>query len=158
MQGTLVLREARSEELPAIARHWLAMFEEVGKFKESDFRPDWVQRFVRHLEVQIARGDAAYFIALDGERIVATAGALLTSGFPAEIHGVRNGYIFGVHVDTPYRGRGLATELTIRAVDFLKAHNPWAIRLHASRFGRAIYEKLGFKPTNEMQLDGYRKS
>lgn len=158
MQETLVLREAHVRELPAIAEHWLAMFEEVGKHREAEFVPGWRDRFVAYFTREITAREAAYFVAVDGERIIATAGALLTTGYPAEIHGIRNGYIFGVHVDPAYRGRGIATILTQRAAAFLEERNPWAIRLHASPFGRPIYEKMGFTPTNEMQLHGNRKS
>lgn len=152
MQETLTLREARPHELSEIAEHWLAMFEEVGKHHEREFTPGWRERFVQYFRDRIERGDACYFVAHDGECIVATAGALLTEGYPAAIHGIRSGYVFGVRVDPRYRGRGIATQLTQRAIAFLQAREPWAIRLHASPFGRPIYEKLGFTPTNEMQL------
>lgn len=152
MQETLVLRAAQIHELGGIAEHWLAMFEEVGKHHEADFAPGWRARFIDHFTREITAGDAAYFVAIDGEQIIGTAGAFLTSGYPAEIHGIRSGYVFGVHVDREYRGRGLATELTQRAVAFLKERRPWSIRLHASPFGRPIYENMGFIPTNEMQL------
>lgn len=152
------MREAQIAELPSIANHWIAMFEEVGNFREADFAQDWRERFTRHFRTEIERGDAAYFVALDGEHIVGTAGARMTDGYPAAIHGIRIGYIFGVHVERGYRGRGLATALTERTIAFLKARSPWAIRLHASPFGRPIYEKLGFAPTNEMQLHGNSKS
>lgn len=158
MQDTLLMREAQIAELPSVASHWIAMFEEVGKHRENDFVPGWRERFVRFFAAEIERGDAAYFVAVDGKRIVATAGGLLTDGYPAAIHGIRIGYIFGVHVDRAYRGRGLATALTERTIAFLKARSPWAIRLHASPFGRPIYEKLGFAATNEMQLHGNSKS
>lgn len=152
MQDTLVLREAQIRELPAIAEHWLAMFEANANFREEDFLPDWRQRFVAFFTHEITGGEAAYFVAADGDRIIGTAGAIVTGGFPAVIHGIRNGLIFGVHVDPQYRGRGIATRLTESAVSFLRERKPWAIRLHASPFGRPIYEKLGFTPTNEMQL------
>jgi GNAT superfamily N-acetyltransferase len=158
MRETVVLREAHVQELPAIAEHWLAMFEEVGKHREAEFDPRWRERFVRYFTERINAGDAAYFVAVDGERVVGTAGALLTDGYPANIHGLRNGYIFGVNVHAAYRGHGIATRLTEYAIEFLQARKPWAIRLHASPFGRPIYEKLGFTPTNEMQLHGNGKS
>jgi len=152
MQDTLVLREAQPAELSAIAEHWIAMFEEVGKHREAEFAHDWRERFVHYFRERIGRGDARYFVAVDRERIVAKAGAMLTDGYPAAIHGLRNGYIFGVRVDPDYRGRGIATHLTQRAIAFLRERKPWAIRLHASPFGRPIYEKMGFIPTNEMQM------
>jgi ribosomal protein S18 acetylase RimI-like enzyme len=152
MQETIVVRDARIADLPEIAEHWLAMFEEVGKHQEAEFDPHWRQRFVDYFSERIRSGDAAYFVAIDNDRVIGTAGALLTDGYPAAIHGIRNGYIFGVHVDPPYRGQGLATRLTELTIAFLQTRKPWAIRLHASPFGRRIYEKLGFTPTNEMQL------
>lgn len=152
MQDTLLLREAQLGELPAIAEHWIAMFEEVGKHRESEFASGWRERFVRYFNERIGCGDARYFVAVDGERVVASAGAMMTDGYPAAIHGLRNGYIFGVRVDPGYRGRGIATRLTQLALAFLQERNPGAIRLHASPFGRPIYEKMGFIPTNEMQL------
>lgn len=152
MQETLVLREAQIQELPAIAQHWLSMFEEVGKHRQAEFVPNWRDRFVKYFTREIAAGDAAYYVAIDADRIIGTAGALLTNGYPAEIHGIRNGYIFGVHVESHYRGRGIATQLTRLAAAFLEERCPWAIRLHASPYGRPIYQKMGFTPTNEMQL------
>jgi GNAT superfamily N-acetyltransferase len=158
MQDTILLREARIGELYAVAEHWIAMFEEVGKHRESDFVAGWRDRFVEYFTAQIHAGSAQYFVAVEDDRIVGTAGALLTDGYPAAIHGIRSGYVFGVHVDEPYRGRGIATRLTNAAVDFLQERAPWAIRLHASPFGRPIYERMGFVPTNEMQLHGNGKS
>lgn len=153
-----MLREARVGELSEIAEHWLAMFEEVGKHHERDFVPHWRERFIEFFTQRMRSGEAAYFVAVDGERIIGTAGAVVTEGYPAVIHGIRSGYIFGVHVEPAYRGRGLATRLTQHAVAFLQEHHPLAIRLHASPYGRPIYEKLGFVPTNEMQLHGNGKS
>ena len=158
MHETLAVRPAHTDELHQIAQHWLAMFEEVGKHREADFAPGWRERFVAYFTERIERGDAAYFVAVDDARVIATAGALFTDGYPAAIHGIRNGYVFGVRVEPAYRGRGLATRLTNQAIAFLQAGDPWAIRLHASPFGRPIYEKLGFEPTNEMQLHGNCKS
>ena len=152
MEQTLLLREARVDELGEIAEHWIAMFEEVGKHREREFVADWRARFRRFFTERIERGEAAYFVAVHTERIVGTAGALLTDGYPAAIHGLRNGYIFGVHVTQQHRGRGIATQLTWLAIEFLEARRAHTIRLHASAFGRPIYEKLGFVPTNEMQL------
>ncbi len=52
-----------------------------------------------------------------------------------------------------YRGQGLATKLTELTIGFLRERNVASIRLHASPFGRRIYERLGFVDTDEMQLD-----
>lgn len=152
MQTTGTLRAAQPDELARIAEFWLAMFEEVGKHHESDFQAEWRERFVAFFADRIARGDAAYFVAVEGERLVGSAGAFLTEAYPSAIHGLRSGYIFGVYVAPESRGRGLATQLTQATIDFLRAKEAYRIRLHASPFGRPIYERLGFTPTNEMEL------
>jgi GNAT superfamily N-acetyltransferase len=152
MQTAVTLRTAQPEELARIADFWLAMFEEVGKHYESAFQPGWRERFIAFFAERMARGDAAYYVAGDGEQLVGSAGAFLTEAYPAEIHGLRSGYIFGVYVVPAYRGQGLATQLTQATIDFLRAKNAYSIRLHASPFGRPIYERLGFVPTNEMEL------
>jgi ribosomal protein S18 acetylase RimI-like enzyme len=152
MQETLCLRPAQTQELPIVAQFWLQMFEEVGKHREADFAADWRERFVEYFSRRIAEDEVCYSLALDGERIVGTAGAMLADGYPSAVHGIRTGYIFGVFVLPEYRGRGLATQLTESSIAFLRTRGIRRIRLHASPFGRPIYERLDFVPTNEMEL------
>jgi GNAT superfamily N-acetyltransferase len=128
------------------------MFEEIGLYRNADFSPQWRERFLDYFSRRIAAGEARYALALDGERIVGTAGAMLADGYPVIIHGLRFGYIFGVRVEPAYRGRGLAASLTREAISFLRSHGCIRIRLHASNAGRSIYEHLGFTPSNEMHL------
>jgi len=140
------------EELDRYADFWIAMFEEVGNYTESDFRTDWRARFRQYLKLRIDAGEARFFVAVDGDAIVGGAGALVADGYPYAIHGIKRGYIFGVRVDPAYRSRGIATRLTREAVAFLRDLGCERVRLHASRFGRAVYERIGFQPTNEMEL------
>jgi hypothetical protein len=37
-------------------------------------------------------------------------------------------------------------------LEWIKAYGMRSVNLHASEEGRALYEKLGFAPTNEMRL------
>jgi GNAT superfamily N-acetyltransferase len=152
MQTAVSLRAAQPDELARIADFWLAMFEEVGKHYEPAFQPGWRERFVTFFEERLAHEDAAYYVAVDGERLIGSAGAFLMEAYPSAIHGLRSGYIFGVYVMPEYRGRGLATQLTQATIAFLRGKNAYRILLHASPFGRPIYERLGFVPTNEMEL------
>jgi ribosomal protein S18 acetylase RimI-like enzyme len=148
----LTYRVAVTDDLPAIAQLWLDMFEEVGKYREADFSPDWRARFCDYMRRRIALHEARYFVAEEHDGIAGAAGALVRDGYPMEISGVRNGYIFGVSVKPKMRGRGIATALTQNCVAWLKEISVGRILLHASPFGRPIYEKMGFIPTNEMEL------
>lgn len=146
------IRPGTIEELDRYADFWIAMFEEVGNYTESDFARDWRARFRQYFERRIQAGDARFFVALAGGEIVGTAGALIADGYPFVVHGIRRGYVFGVRVDPGHRKRGIAAQLTQEAVAFLRDIGCERVRLHASRFGRPIYERLGFAPTNEMEL------
>ena len=152
MLESLTVRDACAADLPTFARFWISMFEEIGMFAERDFAGGWDEPFVEYFENRIARGEACLSVAVDGERVVATAGALESDGYPAIIHGVKLGYVFGVRVEPEFRRMGLARALTQRSVEFLRARGCKRIRLHASDAGRTIYESLGFRASNEMVL------
>ena len=56
-------------------------------------------------------------------------------------------------VDSAFRRRGIATELTTAAIAHLKSlHCSHAI-LHASPQGLTVYQQLGFVAKNEMILE-----
>jgi GNAT superfamily N-acetyltransferase len=61
-------------------------------------------------------------------------------------------YLLNFYTSPEARGRGLATQLLQQAVDLCKEKNVHVITLHASKFGKPIYEKFGFIPNNEMIL------
>ena len=57
-----------------------------------------------------------------------------------------------VYVHPDQRGKGVARLLLERVLDECAARGVTQVSLHASEAGRPLYEKLGFKPTNEMKL------
>ena len=61
-------------------------------------------------------------------------------------------YLLNFYTAPEARGRGLATQLLQHAVDECKKANVQVITLHASKFGKPIYEKFGFTQNNEMIL------
>lgn len=64
----------------------------------------------------------------------------------------RYGFIGDVYTEPMYRKRGLASRLNRHALDWLRRQGVVAVRLLASEAGRPLYEKLGFKRTEEMVL------
>jgi GNAT superfamily N-acetyltransferase len=61
-------------------------------------------------------------------------------------------YLLNFYTAPEARGLGLATQLLQHAVDECHKANVRVITLHASKFGRPIYEKFGFTQNNEMIL------
>jgi GNAT superfamily N-acetyltransferase len=146
------IRTGTERDLGVFAAFWLAMFEEVGNIRERDMAADWRERFAAYIARRMEACDGGFFVAESDGRIVGTAGAIVLDGYPFVVHGIKRGYIFGVRVDPAHRGHGIARTLTETAIAYLRELGCAKIRLHASRFGRRIYERIGFAPTNEMEL------
>jgi GNAT superfamily N-acetyltransferase len=61
-------------------------------------------------------------------------------------------YLLNFYVDPAFRGRGLAYRLLKTAVDDARRRGIKVVSLHASKFGKPLYERNGFEPANEMIL------
>jgi ribosomal protein S18 acetylase RimI-like enzyme len=62
----------------------------------------------------------------------------------------QRGYILNVFVEPEYRVRGIAKALTVECMAEAKRRGIGVVALHASKKGQPVYEKLGFKTSNEM--------
>jgi GNAT superfamily N-acetyltransferase len=64
----------------------------------------------------------------------------------------RRAYLLNFYVESAFRGQGLAYELLKTAVEDARRRGIKVVSLHASKFGKPLYERNGFEPTNEMML------
>ena len=64
------------------------------------------------------------------------------------------GLIMNVFTERAWRRRGVAEALMRELLAWCREHGVESVVLHASSEGRTLYEKLGFRPTNEMRYDG----
>jgi GNAT superfamily N-acetyltransferase len=87
------------------------------------------------------------------EKIVAGAGLLLMD-FPPHFLDASpvRGYLLNFYVEPEWRGRGLAYRLLRTAVEETRRRGIGVVSLHASVFGKPLYERNGFKLSNEMLL------
>ncbi len=150
---TYLIRAAEIEDAAVIAHHRRAMFEEMQMTGAMDmmefaFR-DWVSE---QIEFGLYRG---WLMETEGGEIVGGAGARLiewapTPGFP-RVHMLP--YIMNVYVEPPHRHKGLARLLMQAIIAWGHQEGHRTLALHASEFGRPLYEQLGFQATNEMRLN-----
>ena len=149
------LREAIEREDSVIARHFYQMWRD-NDVPCQFIHDNWLEITLQFIER--ARQELCYkaFVAeIDGE-VVGSAGCQLFAGlYPqALIEQYRKyGYIWGVYVEPPFRGQGIAKKLTGMAVDYLKYLGCTRVVLHASPLGKPVYSSLGFSESNEMRLD-----
>jgi GNAT superfamily N-acetyltransferase len=60
--------------------------------------------------------------------------------------------ILNVYTEPEFRKRGIARQIMLTILGWVKEHGFHSVNLHASDEGRHLYEKLGFEATNEMRL------
>jgi GNAT superfamily N-acetyltransferase len=147
------LRQAGPEDLEVVVHHRRAMFEDMAykdaaalDAMECGCRPFFAQA--------LAEGWYRGWLAQNGEgRPVAGAGVLI---LPWPSHprdpNTRRPMIINVYTEPAYRRRGLARRLLQAILDWLRQEGYGTVSLHASDYGRPLYESLGFRATNEMRL------
>ena len=96
---------------------------------------------------------AAVIAEAEPETIVAGAGLWLMD-FPPHFldAGSLRAYLLNFYVEPKWRGHGLAYKLLRTAVEETKRRGIGIVSLHASVFGKPLYERNGFKLSNEMLL------
>jgi len=64
------------------------------------------------------------------------------------------GLVVNVYTERAWRRKGVADALMRELLQWCRGNGIESVVLHASDEGRSLYEKLGFRPTNEMRYDG----
>ena len=147
------LRYATTDDAALIAQHRHLMFADnhfttEARYAQMDaaFEP-WVRE---HLADDTYIG---LFLEDEATHEVLAAGIYMLPFPPHWMHDepVR-AYLLNFYTAPEARGRGYAKQLVQACIDESRKHGATVITLHASQYGRPIYEKFGFKPTTEMML------
>jgi len=147
--------QALPENDSTIAQHFYQLWLD-NDVSEDSIRDDWLDITLKFIEQ--ARREVAFqaFIAEINGSIVGSASCQLYCGLypsPFKLQHRKYGYIWNIYVESDYRRQGIATQLTKTAIDYLQDLDCTKAVLHASPFGKPVYESLGFVSNNEMVLD-----
>jgi len=147
------IRIAGAADLDLLVSHRIAVFEAMGR-ETPEARAAMGRTFAAWLAPRLADGRYMSWIASDAGRPIASAGLMLLDWppVPHDPNGTTRGYILNIFVDPEHRRRGIASALVDRCMEETRRRNIRVVTLHASHEGRAVYEKIGFKASNEMQL------
>jgi GNAT superfamily N-acetyltransferase len=135
-----------------IAQHRRSMFVDSGQAEEAELQT-MMENFVVWVRPRLSDGSYVGWIVEEDGRAVAGAGMWLMD-FPPhwmDSEPIR-AYLLNFYVDPAFRGQGLAYELLTTAVKDARRRGVKVVSLHASKFGKPLYERNGFEPTNEMIL------
>ena len=146
------LRHATQEDATLITAHRHSMFtdnafasEERLHAMDTSFLP-WVRK-------RLADGQYVGLLLEENGAVLASAGIHFNDFPPHFLHPEQGrAYLLNFYTAPAARGRGFAKQLLTACVDECRAREIKAVVLHASPFGRPIYEKFGFMQTNEMML------
>jgi GNAT superfamily N-acetyltransferase len=147
------IRAATLTDIPEIVRQRFAMFFDMGSGDAVSLAPMLV-KFEEYLREAVPNGAYRGWFAIAPDGRVAAGAAVAVIPWPAGAWNPdnRRPYILNMYAYAEFRRQGLARRLTQTCLDWCCAQGFPSVTLHASDFGRGIYESLGFRPTNEMRL------
>ena len=149
----VTIREATPEDHAIILHHRRSMFRDMGDgtLPELDRTAELTGPWLKQ---SLADGSYRGWLAADHAGRVIAGGGVLLSSWPASPNDplLRRAMILNVYTEPEFRQRGLARLVLETILDWLRQQGFHSVSLHASDAGRPIYEKLGFRPTNEMRL------
>jgi ribosomal protein S18 acetylase RimI-like enzyme len=145
-------RLATVADAELIARQRRRMFVDAGN-GEDDKLQTMEDNFVAWVRPRLSDGSYVGWIVSEEGQVVAGAG-MWVMDFPPHFFDAEpvRAYLLNFYVDPAFRGRGLAYELLRTAVDDARRRGIKVVSLHASKFGKPLYERNGFKPSTEVLL------
>jgi GNAT superfamily N-acetyltransferase len=147
-----VTRRATVDDAEAIAEQRRRMWVDAGQGEEAELGVV-IEKFVPWVRAKLEEGSYIGWLTEENDQLIAGAG-LWVMEFPPHWmdENPRRAYLLNFYVVPEMRGRGLARELLGLAVAEAKAQGIKVVALHASKFGKPIYERNGFLPSSEMLL------
>lgn len=145
-------RLAREADAELISEQRYRMFVDSGQGNDARLK-EVAENFVPWVRERLIDGRYVGWLTAEDGQVVAGAGVLFMD-FPPhwmDPEPVR-AYLLNVYVEPEFRGRGLARELLEMAMNDARQRGINVMSLHASEFGKPLYERNGFKSTNEMIL------
>ena len=147
-----IIRRALPSDAELLAHQRLRMF--VDAEVHFTVEPETMAAaFVPWVRARLEDGTYAGWIAEEDDRAVGGAGLWVMDWPPHFLDAEpRRAYLLNFYVAPQARRRGLARAFLALAVDEAKARGIKVVTLHASKFGRPLYEQHGFKSSTEMML------
>lgn len=147
------IRKACAGDLEHMLHHRLAMFEEIG-FRDAGVlgRVEAVSR--EYFTEALRAGTYLGWMAEDSDGQVIGGGGIVVAdwpGNPGENHSKRV-WVLNMYTEPRARRHGVARRLMQQMVEWCRREGYVSVSLHASEWGRPLYESMGFQPTNEMSL------
>jgi ribosomal protein S18 acetylase RimI-like enzyme len=150
----LVIREATTADIPVLLRHRRLMWWDMGQ--RDELALDQMERAAtEYFSQAVPQGSYRGFVAIDSTGMVIGGGGIVISPWPGLLGQLQptRAMILNLYVEREHRRQGIANALMKKMIAWCRENRFCSVALHTSEEGRALYQRLGFKPTNEMRLD-----
>jgi GNAT superfamily N-acetyltransferase len=145
-------RLATVEDAALIAEQRCEMFVDAGQAEGVPLN-EVRENFVAWVRPRLQNGSYVGWLVQEGERVVAGVGMWLMEFPPHWMDAMPlRAYLLNFYVEPEFRGCGLAFGLLKATVEEARRRGIKVVSLHASRFGKPLYERNGFEVSNEMIL------
>ncbi|HXE09059.1 MAG TPA: GNAT family N-acetyltransferase [Acidobacteriaceae bacterium] len=146
------IRRATAADSELLAEQRVLMFVDAGVAEERAMGP-MRENFIPWVRERLLDGRYIGWIAEEAGHAVGGAGLWVMDWPPMFLDAKpQRGYLLNFYVAPDARRRGIARELLALAVAEVKARRLGVVTLHASKYGRPLYEQFGFQAANEMRL------
>jgi GNAT superfamily N-acetyltransferase len=146
------IRRATVADAAAIGEQRVRMFEDAG-FSTQAQMEQMLANFVVWVRPKLEDGSYAGWLVEQDGRPVGGAGLWVMEWPPHFLDAEpRRAYLLNFYVAPGMRRQGLAQKLLALAVAEARARGIKVVTLHASKFGKPVYQQNGFSMSNEMML------
>lgn len=146
------IRLATAADAGTIGEHRVLMFADAGLAQKQAMEPMRAS-FVPWVREKLEDGSYIGWLAEDDGRVVGGAGLWLMEWPPHYLHPEPcRAYLLNFYVAPDARRQGLARFMFNLALEEARRRGLKIASLHASKFGRPLYEQSGFTASNEMLL------
>jgi GNAT superfamily N-acetyltransferase len=148
------VRPATLDDVPVLAYQRCAVFVATGAIDPAGTPAlDAAER--RYLTRAMPDGTFVAWLVEHRGEVVAGGGLQLRTlqPRPGYVHGEPEGLVVSMWTEPAHRRRGLGRQVLDALLAWCRARGIRRVTLHASTEGRPLYERVGFRPTNEMRLE-----
>ncbi len=148
-------RKANIKDIDNLVKLRIQFLKEIGSMEPSEKDNILEKSLYDYFNESITKDEFAAWLAIDNEKIVATSGVSFYMVPPSfkNITG-KVAYIMNMYTNSDYRRQGIAAILFEKIINEAKDRGYNRITLNATKQGRPLYEKFGFKDlNNEMELN-----
>jgi GNAT superfamily N-acetyltransferase len=138
------IREGTADDTPALLRHRIRMFEEMGLAID---REALGAAFASWIAVQLPNGTYRAWLVEDERGAVVAGGGITLLPWPPGPHELSGTLpiVYNVYTETAHRRRGLARAVMETIHAWCRDRGYRVVGLAASDDGRPLYESLGYR-------------